>query len=77
MFFDQVAFDYRCIGHDLRTAMLENKCTPFAADWISDTACTAQWNAAKVQGKTKPVIFRAVSFDQINVVSSAKSPEPP
>ena len=77
MFLYEVALDHRCVGHDLRTAMLENKRATFAADWISDTAGTAQRNAAKIQRQTNPVIFRAVSFEQINLVSSAKSPETP
>jgi len=72
-----LAFDHRRVGNDLRTAMLENKCATFAADWISDTARAAQRNAAKVEGQTKPVIFGAVGLDQVNMVSSAKSPEPP
>jgi hypothetical protein len=57
--------------------MLENKCATFAADWIGDTARAAQRNAAKVEGQTKPVIFGTVGLEQVNVVSSTKSPEPP
>ena len=77
MFPYELAFDHRCVGYDLRTAMLENKRPTFAADWISDTARAAQRNAAKIQRQTNPVIFRAVSFEQIDLVSPAKSPETP
>jgi len=77
MFLYELAFDHRCIGHDLRTAMLKNKRATFAADWISDTAGAAQRNAAKIQRQANPVILRAVSFEQIDLISPAKSPETP
>src|SRR5206468_6421313 len=77
MFLYELAFDHRCVGHDLRTAMLENKGATFAADWISDTARTTQRNAAKIERQTNPMILRTVSFDHVNLVSAAKSPETP
>src|SRR6266496_419732 len=77
MFLYQLAFDHRCVGDDLRTAVFEHKCATFVADWVRDTARAAERNATTVQGQTEPMIFRAVSFEQINFVSSAKSPEPP
>ncbi len=77
MFLYELAFDHRRVGHDLRTAMLENKGATFAADWISDTARTTQRNAAKIEGQTNPMILRAVSFEHVNLVSPAKSPETP
>jgi len=77
MFLYKLAFDHRCVSDDLRAAMLENKCATFAADWVSDTAGAAQRNAAKIKRETKPVIFRAVSFEKINLVSPAKSPQTP
>jgi len=74
MFLNQVAFDDRGIGHDLGAATFEDKGATFAANWISDTACAAQRNAAKIEWQTKPMIFRAISFDQLNLVSAAKPP---
>ena len=77
MFLYELAFDHRCVGHDLRTAMLENKGATFAANWISDTARTTQRNAAKIERQTNPMVLRAVSFEHVNLVSAAKSPETP
>lgn len=77
MFLYELAFDYRCVGHDLRTAVLEDKGATFAADWISDTARTAQRNAAKIEWQTNPMILRAIRFDYVYLVSPAKSPETP
>ena len=77
MFLNELTLNHRCVSHDLRTAMLENKCASLASDWIGDTARTAQWNAAKIQRQTNPVIFRAISFEYVNLVSPAKSPETP
>jgi hypothetical protein len=77
MFLYELALDHRRVRHDLRTAMLENERATFVADWISDTAGTAQRNAAKIQRQTNPVILRAVSFEQVDLVSPAKSPETP
>ena len=73
----ELPFDHRRVSHDLRTAMLENKRATFAADWISDTAGTAQRNAAKIQRQTNPVIFRAIRFQKVNPVPAAKSPQSP
>jgi hypothetical protein len=57
--------------------MLENKRATFAPNWIRDTARTAQRNATKIERQTNPVILGAVSFEHVNLVSPAKSPETP
>src|SRR6266481_848471 len=38
VFLHELPFDYRCVGNDFRTAMLENESASFASDWICDTA---------------------------------------
>jgi hypothetical protein len=57
--------------------MFENKGATFGTDWVSDTACATQRNAAKIERQTKPMTFRAVSFEQLNLVSAAKPPQAP
>ena len=39
--FHQLAFDHGSVGNDLRTSVLENKCSASAADWIGDAARAA------------------------------------
>ncbi len=57
--------------------MLENKSASLASEWIRDTPRANQWNSAKVQWQTKPVIFGTVSLEQIDLISPTESPEMP
>ena len=57
--------------------MLENKSASLASEWIRDTPRANQWNSAKVQWQTKPVIFGTVTLEQIDLISPTKSPETP
>ena len=57
MFLDEFAFNHRRVGHNVRTAVLEDKCASLASDWIGDAARPAKWNPAKIERQTKPVIF--------------------
>jgi hypothetical protein len=57
--------------------VLENECAAFAAEGIGDTARSAQRDAAEIERQTNPVIFRAIRFQKVNPVASAKSPQSP
>ena len=54
--------------------MLEDKGSTSAADRVGDAARATKWNSTKIQWQTNPVAFRAVRFEQINPVFSAKLP---
>src|SRR5207237_1336595 len=60
---DELTLNDGCVSDDFRAAMLEHESAPFVSDRVADATCAGHWNSAKIQGKGKPVVFRAVGFD--------------
>jgi hypothetical protein len=62
MFLYELAFDHRCVGHDLRTAMLENKGATFAAIGSVIQRARLSGMPQKLERQTNPMILRAISL---------------
>src|ERR1041384_1561222 len=75
--FDQLLFNYRGVHHDVRAAIFENKRAALSLDRIGDTTRAGDENAGEKKRQSKPVVLRAVSLDQVDLVSAAKTPDPP
>ena len=52
-----------------------NECALLFPERIGDAARARNRPAAKIQRQAKPVVFRAVAFDQIDAVVPAEQPD--
>ena len=76
MLLDEFFFDDLRVGDDFCAAVPIDEGAVLLAQRIGDAAGARHRPAAEKKGQAKPVVFRAVAFDQIDAVPAAEKPDP-